>query len=72
MAKGTDRATPDLTEDQIKERICENLIKAGVLLRSEVPRYTKVLDTYSEATLVQVMIVSHQLREATGEDIITI
>ena len=57
----------NLTPEAVKHRICENLIQAGVLLRAEVPRYRKVLDTYNSMTLLEVMLVSHQLREAGGE-----
>ncbi len=57
----------NLTPEVVKHRICENLIEAGVLLRSEVPRYRKVLESYDSMTLLQVMLVSWQLREAGGE-----
>lgn len=57
----------NLTPEVVKHRVCENLIEAGVLLRGEVPRYRKVLDTYDSMTLLQVMLVSWQLREAGGE-----
>ncbi len=57
----------NLTREQVKNRICETLIQAGVLLRSEVTRYEKILETYNDITLLQVMVVSWQLREAGGE-----
>ncbi len=57
----------NLTREQVKNRICESLVQAGVLLRSEIPRYEKILDTYNDITLLQVMIVSWQLRETGGE-----
>lgn len=56
-----------LTRERAKEQIVENLLSAGVLLRDEVSRYEKVLDTYDNLTLAKVMVVSHQLREAGGE-----
>ncbi len=57
----------NLTRGQVKNRICETLIQAGVLLRSEVTRYDKVLDSYDSMTLLRVMVVAWQLREAGGE-----
>ncbi|GAJ06295.1 unnamed protein product [marine sediment metagenome] len=57
----------NLTREQVKNRIFENLVQAGVLLRSEIPRYEKILETYNDITLLQVMIVSWELREAGGE-----
>jgi len=57
----------NLTREQVKHRICENLIEAGVLLRSEVPRYEKILDSYDGMTLLRVMLVAWQLKEAAGE-----
>jgi len=57
----------NLTPEVVKHRTCENLIEAGVLLRSEVPRYRKILDSYDSMTLLRVMIVSHELRETGGE-----
>ena len=55
------------TREGVRAQILENLISAGVLLRSEVDRYGKVLDSYDDNTLLRVMVVSHQLREAGGE-----
>ncbi len=57
----------NLTRGQVKNRIFENLVQAGVLLRSEIPRYEKILETYNDITLLQVMVVSWELREAGGE-----
>ncbi len=48
-------------------RICSNLVGAGILLPSELDRYKAVLQTYDPMTLVRVMIVSWQLREAHEE-----
>ncbi|MBA7532978.1 hypothetical protein ES705_25213 [subsurface metagenome] len=56
-----------LTRERAKAQTIENLITAGVLLRGEAARYEKVLDTYDNIQLTRVMIVSHQLREQTGE-----
>ena len=52
-----------LTSEVVKNRTCENLIQAGVLLQSEVPRYRKILDTYDSLTLLRTMLVTHELRE---------
>ncbi|KKK67762.1 hypothetical protein LCGC14_2950850 [marine sediment metagenome] len=57
----------NLTRERASAQIVENLIGAGVLLRSEVPRYRKVLDSYDNLTLARVLLVSHELREAGGE-----
>ena len=48
-------------------KICSNLVSAGILLPSEVDRYKAVLQTYDPMTLVSVMLVSHQLWEAHEE-----
>ena len=40
----------NLTREGAKAQIIENLISAGVLLRDEVARYSKVLDTYDNLT----------------------
>jgi len=52
-----------LTREEARERIIEDLISAGVLLRVEVARYNKVLDSYDNNTLTRVMLVAHQLKE---------
>ncbi|MBA7507427.1 hypothetical protein ES706_06146 [subsurface metagenome] len=57
----------NLTREKAREQIIENLISAGVLLRGEVARYDKVLDSYDNLTLARVLVVSIQLREAGGE-----
>ncbi|MBA7636697.1 hypothetical protein ES703_44318 [subsurface metagenome] len=57
----------NLTRERAKAQTVENLIAAGVLLRGEVPRYEKILDSYDNTQLTRVMIVSHQLREEAGE-----
>ena len=57
----------NLTRERAKAQTTENLITAGVLLRSEAARYEKVLDTYDNIQLTRVLLVSHQLREAAGE-----
>jgi len=56
-----------VTREGTKAQIFENLISAGVLLRSEITRYGKVLDSYDNLNLERVLIASHWLREATGE-----
>ena len=48
-------------------RICSNLVSAGILLPSEVDRYKAVLQTYDPIMLVKVLLESHQLREAHEE-----
>ncbi len=48
-------------------RICSNLVSAGILLPSDIDRYKAVLQTYDPMTLVRVMIVSWQLKEAHEE-----
>ena len=48
-------------------RICSNLVSAGILLPSEVDRYKAVLQTYDPITLVKVLLVSHEIREAHQE-----
>lgn len=48
-------------------RICRNLMSASTLLPSEVRRYKAVLQAYGPITLVKVLLVSHQLREAHEE-----
>ena len=57
----------NLTRERAREQIIENLISAGVLLRSEVARYGKVLDSYDNLTLARIWIVSDELRGAGGE-----
>ncbi|MBA7583134.1 hypothetical protein ES708_25074 [subsurface metagenome] len=48
-------------------RICSNLVSAGILLPSDLDRYKAVLQTYDPVTLVKVLLESHQLREAHEE-----
>ena len=48
-------------------RICSNLVGAGILLPSEVDRYKAVLQTYDPRTLVRVMLTSWLLKEAHEE-----
>lgn len=60
----------NLTREKARAQIIEDLISAGVLLRGEATRYGKLLDSYDNNTLLQVLIFSHELREASG-DIIT-
>ncbi len=57
----------NLTRGRANAQIVENLIGAGVLLRGEVARYSKILDSYDNLTLARVLVVSHELREAGGE-----
>ncbi|MBA7546396.1 hypothetical protein ES705_38786 [subsurface metagenome] len=57
----------NLTRERARAQIIENLISAGVLLRGEVARYEKLLDSYDNLTLASVLVVSAQLREAGGE-----
>ncbi|GAI92453.1 unnamed protein product, partial [marine sediment metagenome] len=57
----------NLTRERAAAQIIENLISAGVLLRGEVARYEKLLDSYDNLTLASVLVVSAQLREAGGE-----
>ena len=59
----------NLTRERASAQIVENLIGAGVLLRGEVARYSKVLDSYDNLTLARVLVVSHELREAGGESL---
>ncbi|MBA7542376.1 hypothetical protein ES705_34697 [subsurface metagenome] len=56
-----------LTRETAKAQTIENLITAGVLLRGEAARYEKVLDSYDNTQLTRVLLVSHMLREQTGE-----
>jgi len=53
-----------LTREQATKTIIEDLIQAGVLLRSETDRYRRVLETYDDMTLLRVLIYSHELKEA--------
>jgi len=53
-----------LNQDVAIDTITKNLIQAGVLLEGETLRYRKLLETYDALTLVKVLIVSHELREA--------
>ncbi len=62
-----DQMRLNLTRERVTAQTIENLISAGVLLRSEAARYEKVLDSFDNIQLTRVMIVSHQLREAAGE-----
>ncbi len=57
----------NLTRERAKAQTVENLISAGVLLRGEVPRYEKVLDSYDNTQLTKVLVVSHMLRVEAGE-----
>ena len=66
-----DELVPGKTGDKIKSQICDYLIKAGVMLKSEVKRYTKVLDSYDRRTLLAVMVASWELKEAAGSEILT-
>ena len=47
--------------------ICSNLVSAGVLQLSEVDRYKALLQTYDPLTLVKVLLVSREHREAHEE-----
>ena len=62
-----DLAELRLDREVVINRICSNLVSAGILLPSEVDRYKAVLQTYDPMTLVRVMIVSWQLKEAHEE-----
>ncbi|GAI98622.1 unnamed protein product [marine sediment metagenome] len=59
-----------LTREGAKAQVIENLASAGILLREEVARYEKVLDSYDNLTLTRVLVMSHSLREICG-DILT-
>jgi len=59
--------TPHLTREQVTETILRNLVQAGVLLLEETGRYRRVLETYDNATLLRVLLHSHELREIRGE-----
>ncbi|MBA7632596.1 hypothetical protein ES703_40145 [subsurface metagenome] len=61
----------NLTREQVTETIIDNLIKVGVLLRSEADRYRKILATYNNITLLKVLMHTHELKEAGGGEIIT-
>ncbi len=61
----------NLTREQVTETIITHLIQAGVLLRSEVDRYRKILATYDNLTLINVLVSAKELREAGGGEIIT-
>ena len=56
-----------LDREKTTNRICSNLVSAEILLPSEVDRYKALLQTYDPITLVSVMLVSHQLKEAHEE-----
>ena len=51
-----------LTRERARAQIIENLISAGVLLRGEVAKYGKLLDSYDNLTLARVWVVSRELR----------
>ncbi len=52
-----------IDRDKTMNTICQNLIKAGVLLPAETDRYKKLLRTYDPIQLIKVLITSHELRE---------
>ncbi len=62
-----DQMRLNLTRERATAQTIENMIAAGVLLRSEAAKYEKVLNSFDNIQLTKVLIVSHQLREATGE-----
>ncbi|GAI61601.1 unnamed protein product [marine sediment metagenome] len=62
-----ERMQLNLTRERATAQTIENLITAGVLLRSEVARYEKVLDSCDNTQLVRLLLASHELREASGE-----
>ena len=47
--------------------ICSNLVSAGVLQPSEVDHYKAVLQTYDPMTLVKVLMVSREHKNAHEE-----
>ena len=57
----------NLTRERVTDQIIENLVSAGVLLRGEIARYRKLLDSYDNTTLASILVISHQLKEAGGE-----
>ncbi|MBA7606767.1 hypothetical protein ES703_13917 [subsurface metagenome] len=48
---------------KVMNTICQNLIKAGVLLPAETDRYKKLLRTYDPIQLIKVLITVHELLE---------
>jgi len=54
----------NLTREETKAQIIENLITAMVLLQSEVGNYGEVLDSYDDSTLAKVLVISRELVEA--------
>ena len=52
-----------IDRDQAMNTICQNLVRAGVLLPAETDRYKKLLRTYDPIQLIKVLITSHELRE---------
>ena len=56
-------AAENLDRNKVMGTICQNLIRAGVLLPAETDRYTKLLSTYEPVQLVKVLVTSHELRE---------
>ncbi|GAI61561.1 unnamed protein product [marine sediment metagenome] len=59
-----------LTREGAKKQVIESLMSAGILLRDEVDRYGKLLDSYDNLTLTRVLVMAHSLREICG-DILT-
>jgi hypothetical protein len=55
--------TLSLTREQITETVLRNLVQAGVLLQEETGRYHKTLEAYDNATLLKVLLHSHELKE---------
>ena len=68
MAKSQAEFLADLEEKRptMVDGIIRNLIHAGVLLTHEAERYRGVLEPYTLAQIVQVMIVSQELVEAVA------
>ena len=62
-----DRLQLSLARENEEQNTIENLITAGVLLRSEAARYKKVLDSFNDIQLTRVWLISDMYREESGE-----
>jgi len=65
-AKNENKDWAELRLDRVTttNRICSNLVSAGVLQPSEVDRYKAILQTYDPITLVKVLLVSKEHKDA--------
>ena len=52
-----------LDHSHLVHQICNNLVDANLLLKSEITRYAAQLDRYGQDQILRVLVYSHELKE---------